>query len=74
MLFTELARGYVGGNRQLVVSRRSDGKYSIAQLVKVDMDGKETELFIKNAIVTDEQGLRSVRNVIDEAIRQIGKN
>lgn len=68
MKFNELARTQIGENRNLVISRRSDGKISVAQQMVAESDGQTIRFFIKNAIQTDRDGLKNMMSAINEAL------
>lgn len=69
--FVELASGEIGKNKYLVISRRTDGKYSVAQRAVTEFDDRSISMFIKNAIVVDQEGLETVSNIITEALKQV---
>lgn len=66
--FVELASGEIGKNKSLVISRRSDGKYSIAQKALSELDEGAIGIFLKNAIVVDAEGLLAVKAILDAAL------
>ncbi len=68
MKFKELAKTQIGENRNLVISRRSDGKISVAQQVIAESDGQKIKFFVKNAIQTDREGLKDMMSAINEAL------
>lgn len=71
MKFNELSRVQIGENRVLVISKRSDGKISLAQQMTAESDGQEIKFFIKNAIQTDEKGLDDIRKAVNEALDEL---
>ena len=48
-----------------------EGRISIAQQLEVDNEGQIQNIFLKNAIITDKQGLSVLLAVIQEAIEKI---
>lgn len=42
---------FPAGKRTYVVSRTPDGKYSLAQMIKIKEYGKEVELFLQNTFL-----------------------
>ena len=65
MPFYEIIKKAIGKNKNIVISKRDDGRISIAQQVKAESDGKVMEFFLKNAIIVDEDGL----NVLIDALK-----
>ena len=53
MEFEEIGRIKLTETKDLVVSKRCDGKVTIAQQIKVDDKGEEKVLFLKNTIVVN---------------------
>jgi hypothetical protein len=70
MPFTEIIKREIGENKFIVVSRRDDGKFSIAQQVIVESDGKEMSFFMKNAIIVGENGLTKIIEALNTALKQ----
>ncbi|MGM0409137.1 MAG: hypothetical protein ACQEQF_00125 [Bacillota bacterium] len=68
MKFKELAKVKIGENRNLVISRRSDGKISVAQQIVAESDGQVIKFFVKNAIQTDRDGLKNIMSACNEAL------
>ena len=69
MPFYEIVKKIIGENKNIVISKRDDGRISIAQQVKAKSDGKEMEFFLKNAIIVDENGLDILIDALKEAKR-----
>jgi len=71
--FVELGRVEVTKTKNVAISRRGDGKYSMAQVVvtKGD-DGKDMNVFFKGAFTMDAIGLLKVRDLIDELFDEEG--
>ena len=69
MPFYQIVKKEIGKNKNIVISKRDDGRISIAQQVKAESDGKELEFFLKNAIIVDENGLDILINALSEAKR-----
>lgn len=67
MPFQEIIRRAIGENKNIVISRRDDGRVSIAQQVLAESDGKEMEFFLKNAIIIDKNGLDVLIDALNEA-------
>lgn len=74
MPFQEIIKRAIGKNKNIVVSRRDDGRISIAQQVLAESDGKEMEFFLKNAIIIDEAGLDIFIEVLNEVKRFLKEN
>jgi len=71
MKFNVLSSKNIGENKSIVVSEREDGKFSIAQKITANTDGQEIKFFVKNAIQVDKEGLKNIRDAIDEAYKQV---
>ncbi len=67
MSYSEIIKREIGENKNIVVSKREDGKFSVAQQIVADSDGKEMKFFVKNAIVVDKDGLNSLVEALKEA-------
>jgi hypothetical protein len=72
--FNVISNGKITEDRELVVSERSDGGFSIAQKITNEVDGQEMEFFVKHAIPVDEDGLEKVKAIIDEACQKVKQN
>lgn len=62
--FTKLCSVRLSENRDLVVSIRADGRYSIAQRVSTIEDGKASSMFVKNALVVDVDTLTEIASAL----------
>lgn len=67
MAFYEIIKKPIGENKNIVISKREDGRISIAQQVIAESDGKAMEFFLKNAIIVDENGLDILIDALNEA-------
>lgn len=72
--FKELARANISKSREVVISRNIDGGISIAQKINFVNEGREQYLFMKNSIMTDEEGLRGLQSAIEKAIDMIERS
>ena len=68
--FNELSRCKIENERNLVISE-FDGKVSIAQQLDVENAGRRMEIFLKNSISTDLDGLKRIKQAIDKAIEKL---
>lgn len=68
--FTELSREPIGTNKFVVVSKREDDKYSIAQQVEANTDSGVVRMFLKNAIIVSRDGLEGVFNAVKQALEK----
>ena len=71
--FRELARGKIGTNKFLVASERSDGQFSIAQQVEAQTDDRPIRMYLKNALLVDLDGLKAMRDMLNEAVESFEK-
>lgn len=71
-----LGEAKISDTRTAVVSRHSNGGYTIAQKLNiVESDGKSTNVFLKGALhVADVDGLTNLANTINDAAYNEGKN
>lgn len=69
--FQQLAECEIGENKFLVISKRSDGEYSISQRVVAHVDGKEVSFFMKGAWIVDEQKLEAIGQMFNFAVGQV---
>lgn len=69
--FLQLSKGKLTDNKNIVISKDVEGRISIAQQLEVDNEGQIQNIFLKNAIITDKQGLSVLLAVIQEAIEKI---
>lgn len=70
-LFHQLGRKRIKENVYLVVSLRNDGKISIAQQIEMQAGQKMMHIFLKNAIEVDAETLYDIRDLIENAIKEI---
>lgn len=71
--FVELGRTNVTETKSVVVSRRGDGLYSLAQVtVALGDEGKPMNIFFKGAFTLSADGLLKIRNLIDTLIDEQG--
>lgn len=70
--FRELARVNIGLNRDAVISLRDDGRYSIAQQVEAATDDEPVHIFLKNALILEEDKLRDLNAAISAALEKGG--
>lgn len=67
--FLEINKTKINEKKNLVISKMGDDKVAIAQQLMVDDGcGKEMQIFLKNSIVTDLEGLKRISLMIDETI------
>lgn len=69
--FLQLSKGKLSENKNIVISKDVEGRISIAQQLEVNNDGVIQNIFLKNAIVTDKEGLEILSQVIKEALEKI---
>lgn len=74
MPFQEIIKKAIGENKNIVISKRDDGRVSIAQQVLAESDGKAMEFFLKNAIIVDGNGLDILIDALNEAKRFLKLN
>lgn len=71
--FVELGRTNVTETKSVVVSRRGDGLYSLAQVtVALGDEGKPMNIFFKGAFTLSADGLLKIRDLIDTLIDEQG--
>lgn len=61
--FKELGKTSINDQKNLVISRKGDDRYAIAQQIEVDdgeNNGKPMQIFLKNSIEVDYDGLRRI--------------
>jgi len=67
--FVELGKTMINTKKNMVISRMGDGKFAIAQQLVVDDEhGKPMNIFLKNSIVVDVEGLKRVRDLVGEIL------
>ncbi|HUS50567.1 MAG TPA: hypothetical protein VMZ91_10410 [Candidatus Paceibacterota bacterium] len=72
--FSEITKKAIGKNKNIVISRTSDGFISIAQQIIANSFGQELAMFCKNSIVVDEEGLENVSEAIIDALEKISND
>jgi hypothetical protein len=70
MPFIEIIKKEIGENKFIVVSKRDDGKFSVAQQVIVESDGKKMSFFMKNAIIVGKDGLAKIIDALTIALNK----
>ena len=71
--FVEIGRTKIAKTRDVVISRRGDGMYSLAQATEiVGDDQKPVSIFFKGAFTMDGKGLLRLKNLIDELFDENG--
>lgn len=66
--YTELSNAEITENRNIVISERSKGGFTVAQQLKAD----GTKVFIKGALHIDNlEGLYNLRNALNVAIDKV---
>ena len=71
--FKQLASCRITTDKSAVVSEREDGVISIAQKINIEVDNRPTEIFLKNAIVTDATGLDNLIDALTAARRSLSE-
>lgn len=72
--FVEVGRIRVTNTREVAISRRGDGMYSLAQSTEVpNEEGNPMRIFFKGAFSMDGAGLLKIRDLIDEIFDENGK-
>jgi len=66
--FSELATAVISDTRHVVVSSNVEGKYSVAQKMLFNAEGKDQYMFMKNSIIVDKAGLIELQRAINEAV------
>lgn len=70
--FEELGRIEIGLNKSLVVSRRSDGFFSVAQVIHAATDTQDNmSVFMKNAITVKSVGLVNMRDLFVKIVDEL---
>lgn len=68
-IFTELAKAKIQDKRNLVVSKNTDGTFTLGQQIVVQEGRKQTAIFLKGAIqIENLEGLYNLRDALNEAI------
>ena len=64
--FVEIGRAKITNTREVVISRRGDGMYSLAQMTEVvGDDQKKMSIFFKGAFTMDGKALLRLKDLID---------
>ena len=72
--FTTLASAQIQDKRSLVISECTKGGFTLAQKIMVEENGRQTNMFLKNAIrIDDLTGLENLRDALNVAIETIEK-
>lgn len=71
--FYELAKTKISENKNVVISVDREGKISIAQQLVVNDNGKEQNIFLKNAIVMDAASFMNFKDSMNEAVEKFLK-
>jgi len=70
--FIERGRTEIGLNKSLVVSLRTDGFYSLAQVIHAATDTQdEMSVFMKNAITIKRAGLVSMSQLLTKIVNEL---
>ena len=71
--FVEIGRANITNTREVAISRRGDGMYSLAQVTEVVGDDQKTmSIFFKGAFTMDSKGLLRLRDLIGELFDEDG--
>ena len=66
--FTQIVCVPLEENLELVISERSDGLYSAAQRRWTTIHGRRSGMWLKNAIIVNEEGLEEAANAFMAAL------
>ena len=66
--FLELGKCKLSENKNLVISMDAERRISIAQQLVVTNEGVQQNIFLKNAINLDVEGLKKLYDIIGEII------
>lgn len=69
--FLELAKTAIQENKNVVISIDTEDKVTVAQQLVVNDNGQMQYIYLKHAINTDLNGLKGIKNAIEEAIEKI---
>ena len=69
--YIELTRVAISSSRDVVISERLKGGFTIGQqVITKDVNGEEKEIFLRNAIpLEDITGLECLRNALDNVLK-----
>jgi len=71
--FVEIGRANITNTKQVAISRRGDGMYSLAQVTEVVGDDQKTmSIFFKGAFTMDGEGLLRLKDLIGELFDENG--
>ncbi len=69
--FTEISSARIQDTRDLVISKRNKGGYTIAQRILVEEGKKTTTMYLKGAIHIDSiDGIQNLRDALNLVIQQ----
>lgn len=69
--FREIASAKIQDKRELVISKRGKGGYTLAQRILVEEGNKTTTMYLKNAIHIDTvEGIQNLRDALNLVIQQ----
>lgn len=69
--FREIASAKIQDKRELVISKRGKGGYTLAQRILVEEGNKTTTMYLKNAIHIDTvEGIQNLRDALNLVIEQ----
>ena len=72
--YTEIGRCKITKTRDAVISRCSNGSYTLAQQATFDEDGHSTSMFFRGALHIDSEGeLKGLRDLIDDVLARIAE-
>lgn len=73
--YTKLAAAQIQDSKNLVISKCSNGGYTIAQQISTEDNGKKINVYLKGAFqISTVEGLRNLRDSLNVAIEKIEKN
>lgn len=69
--FTEISSARIQDTRDLVISKRNKGGYTIAQRILVEEGKKTTTMYLKNAIHVDTvEGIQNLRDALNVVLAE----
>lgn len=72
LTYQELAKAEIQSNRDIVISQRSKGDYTLTQMLRVPEDDRVMNIFLKGGIVIHGlDGLYNLRDALNVAILTI---
>ena len=69
--FIELGKTKIRQNRNIVVSKDSDGYITIAQQIEIVEDGRPTNIFMKGAIEVEAKYFSGLVELLEEIEKEI---